>query len=455
MAIDKATLKEMVGKRITIDGTRHRVEKIVMKTGAIITRDGTEANADGVYKKGPGFFYDSPAPAKGKRKPAAAAAEPQETAREKRAREKREAAEAAEPKETAREKRARLKREAEEAEAPAKPARQRRRAADVKPGAKGDGKSVPSTKKKLVEQFDQALSERVCNEFFNLSSEYYGERGIYALTPVAVGARYNEESIQITVTLMSASKSAKEIKAYIRDNRLATDISPDDEEEDDLVDPEDDDLEDTLEDDEEEDEEAFLGELNKLSRTDLRKIAKDMEIDDYRAFTKEDLAQELSEYEESDVRESAITAGVELGDNDEEEEEDLEDEDLSDDEEEDEEDEDDTEEEEEDEDEVATVESLVADIRAIAPDLKETMVTKYVEAFLASDEIAEKFDGELVPGRTLLQEKGGKGPELLVLGLDEANKVIKLLNTSTMKTRSKTISEVVHMEVLEPSTETE
>lgn len=454
MAIDKATLKEMVGKRITIDGNRHRVEKVVQKTGEIITRDGTKANADGVYKKGPGFFYDTPA--KGKRKTASAAAEPKETAREKRAREKREAAEAAEPKESARAKRARLKKEAEEAEAPEKPTRQRRRTTDAKPGAKGSGKSAPFVKKKIVEQFDQALSEQVCNEFFGLSSEFCADRSKYALTAVAVGANYNEDAVQVTVTLMSASKSAKEIKAYIRDNRLATDISPDDEEDDDLVDAEDDDIDDTLEDDEEDDgEEDLLGELNELSRVDLRKIAKNMEIDDYKSFSKEDLAQELSEYEEDDVREAAASAGVDLGeeegDDDLEEEEDPSD-DEEDDESDDEEEDDESDDDEEEEDESATVEDLVREVLEVAP-LKEASVTKFVEAFLANDEIAEKFDGELVPGRTKLQEKGGKGPEMLLVGFDEANSAIKLLNLSTLKTRSKTISEVVHMEVLEADAE--
>ncbi|MNV42566.1 hypothetical protein D3C71_1342450 [compost metagenome] len=102
-----------------------------------------------------------------------------------------------------------------------------------------------------------------------------------------------------------------------------------------------------------------------------------------------------------------------------------------------------------------SVEDLVAEIREIAPDLKEKSVTKFVEAFLANDEADEKFDGELVPGRTKLQEKGGKGPEMLLIGYDEENNAVKLLNLETLKTRSKTISEVVHMEVLEADDDTD
>lgn len=439
MAIDKATLKEMVGKRITIDGNKHRVEKVVMKTGLIVTRDGVEALAEGVYKKGPGFFYDSPT--KGKKKPAAAAAEPvKETARARRAREKEEAE--AKPKETARERRAREKLEAAEPKT-------RRSAADKTPGAKGDGKTIPGKKKKLFEAFDQAIAERISQESFDLLAEAYGGKGDYAITPVAVGAAFDNDALKITITVMSSAKSAKEIKSYIRDHREATDIASDDEEDDDLDDDdledddnEDEDLEedDDLEDDEEDDdsEDAFEAALNELPLKDLRKIAKEMEIDDYKSFSKEDLAQELSEYEEDDVRESAATVGVELSSDEEEDDDSDEDDDESED--------DDSEDEPET---AATVEDLVGEVLEVAPELKAASITKFVEAFLANDECQEKFDGELVPGRTKLQEKGGKGPEMLLIGFDEAGEAIKLLNLTTLKTRSKTISEVVHMEVLD------
>lgn len=446
MAIDKAVLKEMVGKRITIDGVKHRVEKVVMKTGLITTRDGTEALAEGVYKKGPGFFYDSPT--KGKKKAAAKEEAPvKETARARRAREKQEAEE---PVETAREKRLRLKKEKEEAEV--KEAKTSRRKSDKTPGAKGDGTKAPGKKKKLFEAFNQAIAERISQESYDLLSSAYGANGDYAITPVAVGAAFEEDALVISITVMSASKTAKEIKDYIRNHREATDIASSDEEDDDLDDDdlEDDDAEDqdleddeSLEDDddsEEEDddsEDAFEAALNELSLKDLRKIAKEMEIDDYKDFNKEDLAQELSEYEEDDVREAATEAGVELASSDDE---DDDSDDDSDD------DDDDSDEEQE---ESATVEDLVGEVLEVAPEMKAKSITKFVEAFLANDECQEKFDGELVPGRTQLQEKGNKGPEMLLLGYDEANEVIKLLNISTGKTRSKTISEVVHMEILE------
>lgn len=461
MAIDKATLKELPGKRITIDGTKHRVEKVVMKTGLIVTRDGIEAMADGVYKKGPGFFYDSPV--KGKKKPAAAAPveAPKETARARRAREKLEAEAAAAPKETARDRRAREKREAEEAAAAPKS----RRSAKTTPGAKGDGAVVPSKKKKLFEAFDQHIAERISQESYDLLTEAYGGRGDYAITPVAVGAAFDNDALKITITVMPTAKSAKEIKAYIRDHREATDIASDDEEDDDLDDDdlEDDDNEDEdLEDNEEEevdDEEAFLAALSDLSLKDLRRIAKRMEIDDYTDMSKEDLAQELSEYEEDDVTDAAEALKIELtvGEDDDLEDDEEEEEEPSDDEDEDEEDESDDgedDDEEEEEDEPVTVEDLVGEILEIAPELKAKSVTKFVEAFMASDEAADKFDGELVPGRTKLQEKGGKGPEMLLIGYDEENNAIKLLNLVTLKTRSKTISEVVHMEVLEADDDT-
>lgn len=455
MAIDKATLKELPGKRITIDGTKHRVEKVVMKTGLIITRDGIEAQADGVYKKGPGFFYDSPT--KGKKKPAAATAEPvpKETARARRAREKAEAEAEAAPKETARARRAREKAEAAEAESAPKS----RRSAKT-PGAKGDGAAVPSKKKKLIEAFDQHIAERISQESYDLLTEAYGGRGDYAITPVAVGASFDDDALKITITVMSTAKSAKEIKAYIRDHREATDIASDDEEDDNLDDDdlEDDDAEDQdLEDDEEEevdDEEAFLAALSDLSLKDLRRIAKRMEIDDYTDMSKEDLAQELSEYEEDDVTDAAEALKIELtlGEEDDglEDDEEEDEEEPSDDEDEDEESDDgEDDDEEEEEDEPVSVEDLVGEILEVAPELKAKSITKFVEAFLANDEADEKFDGELVPGRTKLQEKGGKGPEMLLIGYDEANNAIKLLNLDTLKTRSKTISEVVHMEVLD------
>ncbi len=378
MAIDTTELKELKGKRITIDGERHRVAKVAIRAGTVTTDDGTEVAAEGIYKRGRGYFFDTP---KKSKKAAAAAPKtskakadddaPTETARQRRRREKREAAEAEAGGTGSR--RARGKKAAE----PEEPAPSGRKKAKA---TKGDGEvAVPSKKKKMLEAFNQQTAERISTESFDLLGRALADHGTYAVGPVAVGASYTEDAIKVTITLMPTSKSEKEIKAYIRDHREATDVAPDDDEDDDSLD---DDLEDDDVDDESEEEE-----------------------DD----------SELEEDEDEDA---------------------------------DEEDDEEEESEEDDEAEDLTVDDMVGTITDLAPSLKAAKVQAFVEAYLASDEIEEKFGDDMVPGVTKLQAKDG-GTEFLLVGYDEEEEQVKLLNLDTLKFRSKTIAEVARMEVVE------
>ena len=376
MAIDTTELKELKGKRITIDGERHRVAKVAIRAGIVTTDDGTEVAADGIYKRGRGYFFDTPK--KGKKAattPKAKADDaPAETARQRRRREKREAAEAEAGASTGG-RRARSKKAAE----PEEPAPSGRKKATA---SKGTGEvAVPSKKKKMLEAFNQQTAERISTESFDLLGRALADHGTYAVGPVAVGASYTEDAIKVTITLMPTSKSEKEIKAYIRDHREATDVAPDDDEDDDSLD---DDLEDDDVDDDAEEEDEDDSELEEDEDED-------------------DDADEEDEEEES---------------------------------------------EEDDESEDLTVDDMVGAITDLAPSLKAAKVQSFVEAYLASDEIEDKFGDDMVPGVTKLQVKGG-GTEFLLVGYDEEEEQVKLLNLDSLKFRSKTIAEVARMEVVE------
>ncbi len=60
MDFSRDELKEMVGKRVTIDGDRHRVAKVSLRDKTITTNDGVTIDCEGIYKRGRGFFYDTP-----------------------------------------------------------------------------------------------------------------------------------------------------------------------------------------------------------------------------------------------------------------------------------------------------------------------------------------------------------------------------------------------------------
>ena len=443
MTIERSELRELPGTKIRIDGKLHPVAKVVLRSGVITTEDGIVVNGEDGEKKGRTWHFPAP---KAARKPKADAKdEKPETPRQKRIREKREAKEAA-PTETPRQKRIREKREAKEAgdEKPASNrARNRNKDSDepAKPKtkiprnglAKGEGKADHGVKKKkLFEEFTQAIGEHVSQELFDLLGATYGIKGTYALVPVAVGADFTEQALTVHLTLMRANEDPKVIKEYIRNNRQSTDISPHEEQDNlDDVELDDDDAEDGIEGD-------LKAQLLEYGFADLKKLAKVLTVKVVRGDDEDELVDRIiEECEEDFIRTSAEEMGMELGDSEEEEE----DESLEDDEEEDEEDLED--------DEEVSAEELTNEIIEFAPDLKAKSVSKFVEAFLENEEVADKFDGELVPGRTKLQEKGGKGPELLLIGFDEASDMVKLLNTDTLKTRSKTISEVVHMEIVE------
>lgn len=434
MAITKDDLKGMQGKRITIDGERHRVEKIVVKTGEAITEDGTRVHIDGIYKRGPGFFYDTPK--KGKK---AAKEEPTKPTRARTRKAKDE--DDAPAGETARQRRRRLKREAAEAEDAPVSKRARSKQKDEPEAPKGKPKAA---KKKLVEAFDQRTAEAISNDAFALLGNALSTSGVYDVVPVAVGAQFNENALKITITLLPGSKSDKDIKAYIREHREATDVAPDDDEDDDSLDDE------GLEDDDEDDEGLEDELLGDLDVTDLKKIARKLGLTTKKSMDAEAVIALIREDDDNDddaIREAADEAGVELeaADEDEVDDNDGELEDDEDDESEESEDEDDEEEEDDESEEVVSVEDMVNAIRERAPNLSEGKVRVFVEAYLASDEIEDKFGDDMVPGQTVLKGKEDKH-EFLLVGYDEADETVKLLNLNSLKFRSKSIADVARME---------
>lgn len=375
MTIENTELKEMVGKRITIDGERHRVAKVSVRAGTLTTVDGATVEVDGIYKRGRGYFFDTPK--KGKKSSKVADEAPKETARQRRQRE-REEAEAAASSKSKRGRNRGGKKADEEVETP-RERRRREKAEAAESGTKSKAKAP--AKKKLVKAFDQAIAERVTQEVQDSIARALAEHGTYAIVPIAAGATFTEKDVKVTITLMSSEASSKEIDAYIREHRNSTDIAPEDEEEDELEELEDDDAED------------------------------------------EDLDEE-----------------------------EVDDEDLEDDEEEDEEDEDEDEDDEEVEDDSPSIDDLVASIVEDYPNLKEDKVRGFVEAYLTSEAVEDKLGDELMPGVTRLHKKGSE-LELLLVGFDEDEEAVKLLNTETGKFRSASIDDVVRMEIVEDEEE--
>lgn len=458
MTISRDEMRDLKGTKIRIDGVSHVVAKAVMRSGIITTEDGIEVNAENAEKKGKIWHFPAPKKSRGKKDQEA----PAETARQRRAREKKEREEAEDaPVETARQRRAREKKEREEAEQKPKSTRGRNRnksdddekptnkrvPRDSKPAAKGDGATRPEgKKKKIVEAFDQAIAEAIGQEVFDLLSREYALHGRYAVMPVAVGGDYSEQGVKVSLTLLPTSLSAKEIKAYIRDHREATDISPEDEEDDDLEDLEDDDNEDL------EDSEGLADEIAKLFEDvdlgDVKKIARKLGLTSKKSWDIDAaiaaMIEEVEDLDTDQVREAAEALDIELS-GDEEEEEDGEEEE-EDDGVDDEEDEDD---EEEEEDDKLTVEDMVNAVLEAAPDMKPRMVKKFVEAYLSNEEVESALGDDLAPGFSQLQEKGGEGPTFLLVGYDAEKEQIKLLNLDTLKTRSKDLLDIVHMDILE------
>lgn len=442
MAITKDDLKGMQGKRITIDGERHRVEKIVVKTGEAITEDGTRVHIDGIYKRGPGFFFDTPK--KGKK---AAKEEPTKPTRARTKKAKADAEDDAPANETARQRRRRLKREAAEAEGAPVSKRARSKQKDEPEAPKGKPKAA---KKKLVEAFDQRIAEAISNDAFALLGNALSTSGVYDVVPVAVGAQFNENALKLTITLLPGSKSDKEIKAYIREHREATDVAPDDDEDDDSLDDE------GLDDDDEDDEGLEDELLGDLDVADLKKIARKLGITTKKSMDADAVIALIREDDDNDddaIREAADEAGVELGSADESEEDDEDEVDdndgeLEDDEDDESEDEDDEEEEDDESEEAVSVEDMVNAVRERAPNLSEGKVRGFIEAYLASDEIEDKFGDDMVPGQTVLKGKEDKH-EFLLVGYDEADETVKLLNLDSLKFRSKSIADVARMEEVE------
>lgn len=458
MTISREDMRDLKGAKIKIDGNIHVVHKAVMRSGVITTEDGIEVNAENAEKKGK--FWCFPAPKKARNKKATD--EPAETPRQRRAREKKEA-EDNDNEETPRQRRAREKREAAEAEAkPSRRARNRNKDTDddepssrkrVPRGekkanaTKGTGATRPEgKKKKLVEAFDQAIAEHVGQEVFDMVSKHYALDGKYALMPVAVGGDYSTDGVKVVLTMLPNTLSEKQIKAYIRDHREATDISPDDEEDDDLEDLEDDDNEDDdLED--AEDDDTFRAALGELDVKELKKIARALNLTTKKSMDDEAVIDLLlEESDEEAIRAAAADSDIELSDAEEEEEDSEEEEEDDDDSDEDEDEDDDS---DEDEDDALTVDDMVAAIAEAAPDLKAKSIKKFVEAYLENKEVEGAFGDDLAPGFSKLQEKGGEGPEFLLVGYDEEKEQIKLLNLDTLKTRSKDLLDVVHMDVVD------
>lgn len=480
MAITKDDLKGIEGKRITIDGVRHRVAKVALKAGTVLTEEGAEAHMDGIYKRGPGFFYDTPK--KGKKKADKAEAKPAST--RARSRNKKDEDDDT-PTESPRQRRRRERREREAAENGGKPtstrARNRnkkddddepatnKRARKVSRDEDDAGSPAKAKKKKMFTSFEQAIAERLAQEILEYVGPALATHGTYNVVPVAVGARFNDDSATINLTFMSAAKSAKEIKAYIRDHRESTDVAPDDEDDDQL---DDDDL-----DDDDADDQAVTDELlGELDVADAKKIARKLGLTTKKSMDLDAVIALIREDEDNDddaIREAAEKAGVELPEEDDDSDDDSDDDDDSDTDDDDDDDSDDDIDDDEADDDTDTdlddddddtddddsddtddddgdvsVDDMVEAITEIAPKLNTDKVRGFVEAYLASDEIEEKFGDDMVPGQTRLTAKGDD-TEFLLVGYDEEEEEVKLLNLSNNKFRSKSIADAARMEIVE------
>lgn len=221
MDFSRDELKEMVGKRVTIDGDRHRVAKVSIKDKTITTNDGVTIDCEGIYKRGRGFFYDTPKKS-GKKSGKTPKADNAETKAPKNA-----------------------KKDAK--------AESSKKKIEREPKGKKAKKAAPFA-------FDQNDTEALAKAISELVREHLPE--MFPSLQLGIhGAVYNTDVAVVTLGFAPAGLSQKQVRALYADRAELSEVMHADEadEEDDMSDLDgdeeeeaDDELDDSFEDDEEE-----------------------------------------------------------------------------------------------------------------------------------------------------------------------------------------------------------
>lgn len=231
MDFSRDELKEMVGKRVTIDGDRHRVAKVSIKGKTITTNDGVTIDCEGIYKRGRGFFYDTPKKSskKSDKTPKSDKAEPKTPKTPKT------------PKKDAK-------------------AESDKKKIEREPKGKKAKKAAPFA-------FDQNDTEALAKAISELVREHLPE--MFPSLQLGIhGAVYNTDVAVVTLGFAPAGLSQKQVRALYADRAELSEVMHADEadEEDDMSDLDDDEeeeaddeLDDSFEEDEEEEDEDDEG----------------------------------------------------------------------------------------------------------------------------------------------------------------------------------------------------
>lgn len=225
MDFSRDELKEMVGKRVTIDGDRHRVAKVSLRDKTITTNDGVTIDCEGIYKRGRGFFYDTPKKS-GKKSGKTPKADKAETTAPKNA-----------------------KKDAK--------AESSKKKIEREPKGKKAKKAAPFA-------FDQNDTEALAKAISELVREHLPE--MFPSLQLGIhGAVYNTDVAVVTLGFAPAGLSQKQVRALYADRAELSEVMHADEadEEDDMSDLDDDEeeeeaddeLDDSFEEDDEEEEE--------------------------------------------------------------------------------------------------------------------------------------------------------------------------------------------------------
>ena len=241
MDFSRDELKEMVGKRVTIDGDRHRVAKVSLKEKTITTNDGVTIDCEGIYKRGRGFFYDTP------KKPSKKSGKTPKV-------------DEAESKPTRK-----------NAKKDAKPASDKKKI-EREPKGKKAKKAAPFA-------FDQNDTEALAKAISELVREHLPE--MFPSLQLGIhGAVYNTDVAVVTLGFAPAGLSQKQVRALYADRAELSEVMHADEadEADDMSDldddeEEEDELDDSFEEDEEEDEGLEEDDDDEEEEADVSEVA--------------------------------------------------------------------------------------------------------------------------------------------------------------------------------------
>lgn len=403
MEFTKTELNELVGKRVTVNGVRHRVAKVSARDKTITTEDKLVVDCADIYRRGRGFFADpeekgtksskkKAAKAETPKKKAKVKAEPEAKTGRKGGRRKVDVEEEAPVTGKRRRKveveeevpvKAKRRRKAEEEEAPVKGKRRRKDVAEAKPAKTKDKVKAKPYK------FDQKHTERLVAAIAD---------HIAALTPELApnlklathGGVYNDEVVVVTLGFATNDLNNKELKEVLARSAHHVQLNQPDDSLDDFSDDEEEEL------DEEEDDDLDDDDLD--------------DTYDEEGEDEDDLEDDLEDEDDDE--------GLEADDED------------------------------EDEDDEQSVEErideMVADLLVNYPDLKEKRVRSYVEQYLLSEEVEEAFGDDMMPCETKLSLND---LEFILIGYD--GKDVRLLNPRNGKFRSASIGDVARMDILE------